>query len=124
MTWPEMKLSGETGNPRTWNGHGGRMGLGPNRTSLLPRISLAPGLTEEQLRAKQIERSTARALGALKRREAKAPKGPKPRRHKHHCPCLPAQECCRCKGEKCTKAPKSTARRAKRKPATSGKKVI
>ena len=61
------------------------MGLGPLSTSILPRIGVedlssrtAEDL-EEWMRAKQIERSSARAMGALKRREKAAPKVKKPR---------------------------------------------
>lgn len=90
------------------------MGLGPNNTTILPRISVDPlsDKTAEDLetwvREKQIERGSARAMGALKRREAKAPKVkvPKPRRHKHHCPCLAEAQCCRCRGDKCLKPKK------------------
>ncbi len=87
------------------------MGLGPNNTSILPRIKVAAlnerGDLETWTRDKQIERSSARALGQLKRREKAAPKPkvPKPRKHKHHCFCIGTEtkECCRCKGEKCQK---------------------
>ena len=93
------------------------MGLGPLSTSILPRIGVedlssrtAEDL-EEWMRAKQIERSSARAMGALKRREksapkVKKPKVPKPRKHKNHCLCLAESQCCRCMGEKCLKPKK------------------
>jgi hypothetical protein len=70
---------------------------------------------EEFCRQKQIDRTVARAMGAMKRRAAKAPKVklpkvPKPRKHIKHCYCLPvgleSQLCCRCKGEKCLKVKK------------------
>lgn len=104
------------------------MGLGPNGTSILPRIGVEPlsDKTAEELedwiRAKQLERTGARALGALKRREKAAPKVkvPKPRRHKHHCYCVPRHSgdepiCCRCKGATCLKPKKP-----KRPKATAG----
>jgi len=104
------------------------MGLGPNTTSILPRIAIedlsariAEDL-EEWVRNKQIERSTARALGATKRREkaapkVKKPKVPKPRKHKNHCYCIAESQCCRCKGEKCLKPKKP--KRANTKPELS-----
>ena len=99
------------------------MGLGPNGTPLLPRIGVTrlEGETLEQwVRSMQVERASARALGALKRREAK-PKAPKPRKHKHHCPCPgvgggPGTEvkelCCRCLGLKCLKPKKQKKAKA------------
>lgn len=86
------------------------MGLGPIGKSLLPRIAVRDldDQTVEDLdrwmKEKQVDRSAARALGALKRREkVKKAKEPKPRRHKHHCLCRQTEECCRCKGLACLK---------------------
>jgi hypothetical protein len=101
------------------------MGVGPNTSSILPRISVedlssrtADDL-EEWMRSKQIERSSARAMGALKRREKAAPKPkvPKPRKHKNHCYCVPHGEdepiCCRCTAAKCLKVKKPRATKTK-----------
>ena len=95
------------------------MGLGPNKTSLLPRVKVI-GLDEMVdsdgwMREFQVTRSVARSFSQLKRREAvakvKKPKLPKPRKHKNHCYCIPRHLldeplCCRCRNEKCLKPKK------------------
>jgi len=63
----------------------------------------------------QITRTTARALGGMKRKAA-APKVPKPRKHKVHCYCTGSTtQCCRCLGAKCIKPPPK-GRKKKSKP--------
>lgn len=113
------------------------MGLGPNGQSILPRINVRPlgQMTQEEvntwMRERQVERSTARALGALKRREGKpkAPKVPKPRKHKHHCFCIGTgessyfHECCRCKGEKCLKPKGKSSGKRRTKTESSSASV-
>jgi hypothetical protein len=110
--------------------------MGPNKTSILGRIGVPPlvGMGEQEQDAwviqRQIERTTARALGGMKRK-AKAPKVPKPRRHKNHCYCTapapvestpglaPSQGsliCCRCMGAKCIKPKPSPKGKKKTKP--------
>ena len=84
------------------------IGLGPRGQSLRDRVAVEKieskplDLLQDSITSLQQERSLARALAQMKRREAmpKAPRVKKPRKHKKHCPC---PECCRCKGMTCAR---------------------
>jgi hypothetical protein len=97
-------------------------GVGPCGKSLRDRVGVerierkSLELLIKEITLLQQERSLARALAQMKRRES-TPKLPRPRRHKHHCMCretppLENTPCCRCAGLKCVKRPK--AKREKR----------